>query len=128
MKTSILPVYSLLLTRLIHSNIQLSRHLCIVAIKNVWHCRKNKTCENNNNITTTHWETAICQNFTNIVLFKYNSAMKLFYRQRSGGLENLSHFFITVKWASSQVRAWGVVCLFNRCCFLALYIELLHIK
>lgn len=49
--------------------------------------------------TATHREPTIGQNFTNTVLLKYNnSAMKIFYRQRNGGLENLSHFFfITIK-------------------------------
>lgn len=45
-------------------------------------------------MTTTHWKPAVCQHFINRAL-KYNSSAvkKLFYRQRNGGLENLSLFF-----------------------------------
>ena len=97
MKTSTLPIYSLLLTRLNHTRIQLSSHLFIVAIKNTWPCRKCKTSEHKNSKNNNNsWEPIMCQDFTSIVLPKYNNSAvkKSFHRQRKGTLREFKpHFY-----------------------------------
>ena len=109
MKTSTLPIYSLLLTRLNHTRIQLSSHLFIVAIKNTWHCRKCKTSEHKNNNNS--WEAIMCQDFTSIVLPKYNNsaAKKSYHRQTKGMLRELKpHFYnyILRKLPNEDLRAY----------------------